>query len=145
MSEVTHYLEFHMNIELALQRLFTLPNHKLILEGSPYWVCIRSYTPSNRMLFEVCSNKNLPADQRLSDAQIQMLLELGLKQRRQGYSIGKLCTFADADSLSELQSLIQQVCETVFGVPVSTLSLRLTVSDLVSWGSKRDNITDKSR
>lgn len=128
MSEETFLLELYMNIEQALQRLFTLPNHKLILQGQPYWICIRSYTPSNRMLFEVSSNKNLPTDQRWSESQTQLLFDLGLKPRRQGYSIGKLFTLADADSLLELQALIDHICEMVFYVSASTLSLTLTES-----------------
>ncbi len=128
MSEQTHFLELYMNIEQALQRLFTLPNHKLILQGTSHWICIRSYTPASRMLFEVCSNKNLPVDQRLSDAQIHQLFDLELKPRRQGYSIGKLFTVSNVDSLTELHSLIKAICDTVFQVDASTLSLTLTDS-----------------
>ena len=81
-----------MSLSLILDELLTRTDHRLIIEASPYWITVRTYTPANRWLIEVCCNKNLSKDNQLTSIQQSALEELGYKSRRQGYSRGKLLT-----------------------------------------------------
>ena len=62
-----------MPTENLLQSMLTSPNHQLLLSRPPYWISIRTYTPANRMLMEVSSNKNLSDDAKLSDVPNQSI------------------------------------------------------------------------
>ena len=46
-----------MPTENLLQSMLTSPNHQLLLSRHPTGSLIRTYTPANRMLMEVSSNK----------------------------------------------------------------------------------------
>lgn len=103
-----------MPTEDLLQFLLTSPNHQLLLSSPPYWISLRTYTPANRMLMEVSSNKHLPDDATLSEKQTQQLDDLGFKSRRQGYSQGKLLSAVQATDIPSIVSEIATIFSNVF-------------------------------
>ena len=110
-----------------LQTLFVTPDHRIIFEAEPFWVTIRSYRPSSRMLLEVSSNKNLNTEHQLTQTQLDQLFALSLNPRRQGYSIGKLYTLNEASELEPLSNTIKQIFS-VFGVEMSTITCTMVGS-----------------
>jgi len=103
-----------MNPLPHLQSLFEQPEHRVIFQAKHNWVTVRSFQPANRMLLEVCSNKNLPREQELSTDQIDHLHSLGLGPRRQGYSIGQLYNVGDSDDLVDMANTINTIFTDVF-------------------------------
>ena len=103
-----------MNPLPHLQSLFGIPEHRIIFQATHHWVTVRSFQPANRMLLEVCSNKNLPREQALSKSQIDHLHSLGLGPRRQGYSIGQLYNIGDPDGLVDIANTISTIFTVVF-------------------------------
>ena len=103
-----------MNPLHNLQSLFKKPEHRVIFQAPHHWVSVRSFQPANRMLMEVCSNKNLPREHAISESQMEQLHSLGLGKRRQGYSLGKLYNIEDSDGLVDIANTINSVFTTVF-------------------------------
>lgn len=103
-----------MTIESLLHNLLTSPNHQLLLSSSPYWLSLRTYTPANRMLMEVSSNKHLPDDAKLTDDQTQTLEQLGIQSRRQGYSQGKLLSAVQPTDIPNIASEIDSIFSDIF-------------------------------
>ena len=116
-----------MSSPSLLQRLLSTPEHRVLLEAKYYWVTIRSFRPSSRMLLEVSCNKNLPKAHHLTVEQLEQLTMLGLQSRRQGYSLGKLYTFTDASELNELWSTIEQIFS-IFGEDLKNVSTTIVPS-----------------
>ena len=111
----------------SLQTLFNTPEHRILFEGKHYWVTVRSFRPPSRMLLEVSCNKNLPKEHHLTVEQLEHLTVLGLKERRQGYSLGRLYTFTDASELSELNLTIENIFS-IFGEDSETISTTIVPS-----------------
>ena len=111
----------------SLTVLFETPEHRILFQTAHYWVTVRSFRPASRMLLEVSCNKNLAKAHQLSPAQIEELTELGLKERRQGYSLGRLYTLADASELNGLSATILRIFS-VFGDDPTTISATIVPS-----------------
>ena len=116
-----------MTLQPHLEALFTLPEHRLLMESSHHWVSIRSFQPASRMLLEISCNKNLDKEHQLTDEQLENLYALDLKERRQGYSFGKLYTFQSIDNLVSLAQTVDTVFS-IFGVDPNTLSIQIVPS-----------------
>ena len=111
----------------ALNNLFETPEHRILFETTHYWVTVRSFRPASRMLLEVSCNKNLPKEHQLTTDQLEQLTALGLKNRRQGYSLGRLYTLEGASELKELSATILRIF-TVFGDDPENISTTIVPS-----------------
>ena len=63
----------------------------------------------------------------MTQTQLDQAVALTLKERRQGYSIGKLYTMTDVTEVESLVATIEQVFS-IFGVEMSTLSCTMVPS-----------------
>ncbi len=110
-------LEPHMSLSMVLVELLEQADHRLIIDSNPFWITVRTFTPSNRWLIEVSCNKNLHIDHKLSPEQEESLLNLGYKSRRQGYSIGKLLSSVSIDQIQHLALEIEHILGEIFSSP----------------------------
>ena len=117
-----------MDALTPLQKIYTSPEHRVIFQANVYWMTIRSFSPSNRMLLEVSCNKNLPNTHQLTPEQLKHLELLELKPRRQGYSLGRLFTLNSTEELEQLSKLVANIFREVFCIEENTIQTSVVPS-----------------
>ena len=99
---------------LPLQQISSHTSSRLIISNEYAWVVLHSFTPANRILFEVASNLYLPDDKQLSDTQIKTLFDWGYQKRRQGRSIGTMTYLSSEQDCLNLAEKITKIFSEIF-------------------------------
>jgi hypothetical protein len=108
-------------LKSALVKISSHPSSRLIVSNGHAWVVLHSFTPANRILFEVASNLYLPKDKQLSEEQIKTLHSWGYEKRRQKRSIGMMTYLSSEEDINKMVEDIERIFSTVFGLSNSEI------------------------
>ena len=109
-----------------LSQLSTHPNARLVVQTDHAWVVLNSFSPPNRVLFEISSNRYLPKENHLSEAQLKQLEGWGYTKRKAGRSIGAITYLTTDDDIQRVASDIHKIFAEIFHQEGSALTCAFT-------------------